>query len=53
MGRKKDKYGFINKTGKIVVPLQCDTVFPFKENLATVNQDGEFFSINKQSERVD
>lgn len=51
--QKDGKYGFINKAGKIIVPLQYDDVGAFYEGLAWVYKDGEEFYINKQGQRVD
>jgi outer membrane protein assembly factor BamD (BamD/ComL family) len=31
------KYGYIDKTGKIVIPIKFDAAFPFSEGLAAVN----------------
>ena len=31
---KNDKYGFIDKTGKVVIPLEYDDAWNFKEGLA-------------------
>ena len=36
------KYGFIDKTGKVVVDFQYDWVYQFKEGLATVSKDNQY-----------
>lgn len=51
--QQNDKWGFIDRTGKIVIAPQYDDAFGFSEGLANVQQNGEFFSINKQGERMD
>lgn len=50
------KHGYINKTGKVVIPLQYDEVHSFSEGLAvvaTLNEgDWQFAFINKKGEKV-
>ncbi|WP_230659561.1 WG repeat-containing protein [Psychrobacter sp. I-STPA10] len=47
------KYGFIDKQGEIVIPVEYDSASDFSEGVARVEKDGESFSINKQGQRVD
>lgn len=44
---KDDKYGFIDKTGTVVIPLQYDDVSHFYKDLAEVKKDGQIFYIDK------
>ncbi len=43
---KDDKWGFIDRTGKIVVPLQFDSANDFHEGLALVTAKGKKFFID-------
>ena len=36
------KWGFINKTGKEVIPLKYDDAYPFSEGLAKVKLNGKY-----------
>ena len=36
------KYGFIDKSGKVVIEPQFDLVFDFSEGLARVEKDGKW-----------
>lgn len=45
---KDGKYGFIDESGEVVIPLQFDSmVYDFKEGLACVEIDGKFGFIDK------
>jgi hypothetical protein len=41
------KYGYIDKTGKVVIPLIYDYISPFSEGLAYVEKDGKCGYIDK------
>ena len=45
--RKGNKYGFIDTTGKVVIPFQYDLTYGFSEGLARVEKDGKVGFINK------
>jgi len=47
------KWGFINESGKIVIPLVYDNVSAFSLGKAKVEKDGDTFYINKRGERVE
>lgn len=49
---KNDKYGFINKQGKAVIPLVYDDAWEFAENLANVKKDGKWGFIDKTGKTV-
>ena len=46
------KWGFIDKTGKLVISAQFDDVGPFSEGLAAVNQNGKWGYIDRSGEVV-
>ena len=47
------KWGFVDKTGKVIVPVQYDDVESFNaEGIAKVTLNGEKYSINTKGERV-
>lgn len=48
---KKGKCGFVNKVGKVVLPLKYDHVWNFSEGLAGVQLDGEAGFINKKGKK--
>ena len=50
--RKDDKWGFIGKTGKVVIPLQYDYVWDFSEGLARVQKDNKWGFIDKTGKVV-
>lgn len=50
--KKNNQYGFVDKTGKEIVPLQYDRAWNFREGLALANQDREFFDIDKTGKRI-
>ena len=46
------KYGYIDKTGNIAIPLQYDEARPFKEGHALVKQNGRFHFIDRLGNKV-
>jgi len=46
------EWGFIDKTGKLVIPLVYDWVWDFSEGLAVVVQNGKCGFIDKTGEVV-
>ncbi len=50
--QKNGKWGFVDKTEKVIIPFQYDYVARFKEGLAGVNKDGKWGYINQQGEIV-
>ena len=46
------KLGFIDKTGKEVIPIKYDDAWGFSEGLAFVELNGKLFYINKRGECV-
>ena len=47
--RKGDKWGYIDKKGKIVIPIQYDDAWPFSDNgLARVKVNGKWGYIDKK-----
>ena len=49
---KNDKYGFIDKTGKEIIPLKYDKVQYFSEGLAAVKIGGKWGYIDKNDKMV-
>jgi len=47
-----DKYGFIDKTGKLIIPLIYDSAKSFSEGLALVKKDGKYGYIDKTGKVV-
>lgn len=47
-----DKSGFIDKTGKVVIPARFDHVFKFSEGLTSVDIGGKCGYINKEGREV-
>lgn len=47
-----DKYGFIDKNGKLIIPLIYDSASSFSEGLALVKKDGKYGYIDKKGEVV-
>ncbi|MDR7855952.1 WG repeat-containing protein [Tissierella sp.] len=47
-----DKYGFIDKSGKLIIPLIYDSANSFSEGLALVKKDGKYGYIDKTGEVV-
>ncbi|MBK9634136.1 MAG: WG repeat-containing protein [Bacteroidetes bacterium] len=44
--------GFIDKTGRVIIPLIYDDAFPFSEGLARVKNDNKTYYINKQGQCI-
>lgn len=49
---KKEKWGFKNTSGKVIIQPQFDTVGKFVEGLAVVEKNGKLGMINKQNKLV-
>ena len=51
---QNDKWGFIDNTGKVVIPLKYDWVGSFYKDVVGVGDlsTGEAFYINRQGERL-
>ncbi|MGB9726533.1 MAG: WG repeat-containing protein [Minisyncoccia bacterium] len=47
-----DKWGFIDKTGKEVIPFKYDYAYDFSEGLAHVGLNGKRFCIDKTDKEV-
>ena len=47
-----DKFGFIDKTGKLVIPAQFDDAEPFSKGLAVVKIKGKYGFIDKAGKLV-
>ena len=39
---KKGKYGYIDKNGKVVIPLKYEDAHNFKEDMAAVKSNGKW-----------
>ena len=50
--QKNGKWGFIDKTGKLIIPLEYDYVSSFSKATAYVKKDGREFYINPKGECV-
>lgn len=48
----KDRFGFINYQGLLVVPLKYDDVGFFKNGRALVRKGDEYFMVDGQGQRV-
>ena len=46
------KYGFIDKSGKVVIEPQFDYVEPFSEGFARVKKDGKYYFLDKNGKVV-
>jgi hypothetical protein len=51
--KKDNKYGYINKNNKIVIPIIYDNALPFKGKETIVQKDGFSFFINQKGEKTD
>ncbi len=40
--KKENKYGFIDRYGKLMIPIEFDMVYSFSEGYAAVKKDGKF-----------
>ena len=47
-----DKWGFVNKSGKEVIPCKYDDVYDFSEGLAGVKMNGKWGFVNKSGKEV-
>lgn len=45
--KKDGKYGFIDKQGKLVIPIQYDNIGGFAEGMARVQQNGKYGFLDK------
>lgn len=50
---KKDKYGFINRKGKVIVPIIYDDAFPFYNGFASVKKGEKWFYIDKRGNELE
>ena len=48
----KNRWGFIDKTGEIVIKLKYDRVFSFTQDLACINVDGKWGFIDKTGRTI-
>ena len=48
----KGKYGFINQTGKLIIPTVYDKVYPMHEEKAVVIKDGIYQIINSEGKTI-
>ncbi len=48
---KDGKWGFIDRTGQVVLDLEYDWAWNFSDGLAKVQKDYEYFYINKNGKR--
>ncbi len=48
----KDKYGYVNKSGDIVIQPIYSEAYPFNEDCAVVKNRGNFFLINENEEII-
>jgi hypothetical protein len=47
-----NKWGYIDKTGKLVIPPQYESAEPFSEGLAAINNCDEAFFIDKTGKKI-
>lgn len=52
IAEKNNKYGYIDKQGKIIIPFKYDSIGSFSEGLAAVAMDGKCGYINTDGELV-
>jgi hypothetical protein len=50
--RKNNKYGFIDKSGKTVIPFNYDEAYPFHKGIAPVKLNDKWGFVNKKGELV-
>lgn len=50
--KQNGKWGFVNRTGKVVVPFQYDSAYWFTDGLAAVKQNGKWGFINREGRLV-
>ena len=44
--RVEDKYGYINRKGEFIIPLQFDTARDFTDGYAVVERNGQSWVVN-------
>ena len=49
--KQNGKYGYINKSGEVVIPIRYDDAEKFEGGKAKVTKDGDSFYINMQGEK--
>lgn len=49
---KNGKYGFTNKTGEVVIPIEYESAYDFSEGLAGVKKNGKYGYIDKTGEVI-
>ena len=49
---KAGKWGYIDKTGKIMIPFQYDHASAFYKNATLVKKNNEWFYINRQGKKI-
>ena len=47
-----DKYGYVDKTGKVIIPIKYQSVYNFSEGLAMVKLNNRWGAIDKTGEVV-
>lgn len=52
LAKKNDRWGYINKAGKEVIPFVYEDAFPFSNGRAEVTKDYEQFYINTKGQEV-
>ena len=50
--KKDGKYGFINRTGKLIIEAVYDKVYPMYEEKAVVIKDGQYQIINNNGKTI-
>ncbi len=50
--KKDNKYGFINKENKIIIPIIYDNALPFKDKKTIVLKDGISYFINQKGKMI-
>lgn len=50
--KKDGKYGFIDRTGKEVIPLIYDDAYGFYDGLAAVEKDGKMGYIDRTGKEI-
>lgn len=48
----KGKYGYMDKSGKVVIPCIYEEVHFFTDGIARVKLDGKWFFIDKEGKEV-
>ncbi len=44
----KNQYGYVNEAGELTIPIQFQYASPFKDGMAKVKKDGNFYFIDKK-----